>query len=507
MILFPAIDLKDGACVRLLRGEMSAATVFNDDPAAQARDFAAAGFDWLHVVDLDGAFAGRSVNGAAVAAIVAATTLPMQLGGGIRDAAQIDAWLELGHRPRRARHRRAARSRSGQDARAAPIPAASSSASMPARGRVAVEGWAETSEVAARELALRFEDAGVAAIVYTDIDRDGALAGVNVEATAALASASDDAGHRLGRRRLARRSRGAEGARGRAASPASSAAARSMTGGSIPRGARGAARADARVPHAEDARHPLPRRQGRARRQGRQFRRSRRCRRSRSSRRGSTTARAPTSCASSTSRRATRSATTLYDVVRRTAEQCFMPLTVGGGVRDGRGHPPPAARRRRQGVDQHRGGAAPGFRARGGREIRQPMHRRRDRRQSGPAPERWEVFTHGGRRADRHRRGRLGAPHGGARRRRDPADLDGPRRHQIGLRHRADARRRRCGHACRSSPRAASARSIIWSTAFATATPRRCSPPRSSISAPTGSARPRRISPPPASRCGHDTRP
>jgi phosphoribosylformimino-5-aminoimidazole carboxamide ribotide isomerase len=192
MILFPAIDLKGGACVRLLHGEMSAATVFNDDPAAQARDFAAAGFEWLHVVDLDGAFAGRSVNGPAVAAIVAATGqkatgLKVQLGGGIRNEAQIASWLDhginrvvLGTVALRdpALVKAACRTHPGRivvgiDAR---------------RGRVAVEGWAETSEVSARELALRFEDAGVAAIVYTDIDRDGALVGVNVEATAALAA-------------------------------------------------------------------------------------------------------------------------------------------------------------------------------------------------------------------------------------------------------------------------------------------------------------------------------
>jgi phosphoribosylformimino-5-aminoimidazole carboxamide ribotide isomerase len=188
MILFPAIDLKGGACVRLLHGEMSAATVFNDDPAAQARDFAAAGFEWLHVVDLDGAFAGRPVNGAAVAAIVAAIRLPVQLGGGIRDAAQIAWWLEHGIRRvvlgtvalrEPALVKAACRAHPGRivvgiDAR---------------RGRVAVEGWATTSEMTARELALRFEDAGAAAIVYTDIDRDGGLSGVNVEATAALAAA------------------------------------------------------------------------------------------------------------------------------------------------------------------------------------------------------------------------------------------------------------------------------------------------------------------------------
>jgi phosphoribosylformimino-5-aminoimidazole carboxamide ribotide isomerase len=188
VILFPAIDLKGGACVRLLRGEMSAATVFNASPADQARQFADAGFEWLHVVDLDGAFAGKPVNAAAVAAIVAATTLPVQLGGGIRDEAGIAAWLERGIRRvilgtialrdpdlvRRACRAHPGRIVVGIDARG---------------GKVAVEGWAETSEITARDLALRFEDAGVAAIVYTDIERDGALGGVNAEATAELASA------------------------------------------------------------------------------------------------------------------------------------------------------------------------------------------------------------------------------------------------------------------------------------------------------------------------------
>jgi phosphoribosylformimino-5-aminoimidazole carboxamide ribotide isomerase len=187
VILFPAIDLKGGACVRLLRGEMSAATVFNASPEDQARRFAEAGFEWLHVVDLDGAFAGKPVNAAAVAAIVAATALPVQLGGGIRDETAIAAWLERGvnrvilgtvalRDP--ALVRRACRAHPGRivvgiDAR---------------DGKVAVEGWAETSAVAARDLALRFEDAGVAAIVYTDIERDGALGGVNAEATAELAA-------------------------------------------------------------------------------------------------------------------------------------------------------------------------------------------------------------------------------------------------------------------------------------------------------------------------------
>lgn len=188
MNLYPAIDLKNGACVRLEQGDMARATVFNTDPAAQARAWAEAGFKWLHLVDLDGAFAGKPMNAAAVRAIRQAIDLPIQLGGGIRDEATIEAWLEAGisrvilgtiavRDPELVK--RAARRWPGQvvvgiDARG---------------GLVAVEGWAEASELAAADLAGRFVDAGVAAIVYTDIDRDGLLKGVNVEATAALARA------------------------------------------------------------------------------------------------------------------------------------------------------------------------------------------------------------------------------------------------------------------------------------------------------------------------------
>ena len=186
MILFPAIDLKDGAAVRLLRGEMGTATLYNPDPAAQARDFAAAGFQWLHLVDLNGAFEGRPVNRDAVAAILGATDLPVQLGGGIRDMATIELWLEAGVRRvilgtaavknpdlvRQACRAFPGRIAVGIDAKA---------------GRVAVEGWAEVSELEATELARRVADMGVAAIVHTDIERDGALQGVNVEATATLA--------------------------------------------------------------------------------------------------------------------------------------------------------------------------------------------------------------------------------------------------------------------------------------------------------------------------------
>jgi phosphoribosylformimino-5-aminoimidazole carboxamide ribotide isomerase len=188
MILFPAIDLKDGQAVRLLRGEMASATVFNDDPAAQARSFAAAGFRWLHLVDLNGAFEGRPANAAAVEAILAAVDLPVQLGGGIRDMATVVRWLDLGVR----------RVILGTVAVKNPGLVREACRAFPGRvvlgidargGRVAVEGWAEVSEITALDLARRFADAGAAAIVYTDIDRDGALQGANVEATRALAEA------------------------------------------------------------------------------------------------------------------------------------------------------------------------------------------------------------------------------------------------------------------------------------------------------------------------------
>ncbi len=188
MILYPAIDLKDGQCVRLLRGDMAAATVFGADPAAQARAFVAAGCRWLHLVDLNGAFAGKPVNAAAVEAILAAVDVPVQLGGGIRDRATLDGWLGRG----------VARVILGTAAVRDPGFVRDAARAHPGRvaigidargGRVAVEGWAETTETEATDLARRFEDAGVAAIVYTDIDRDGAMAGPNVAATAALARA------------------------------------------------------------------------------------------------------------------------------------------------------------------------------------------------------------------------------------------------------------------------------------------------------------------------------
>lgn len=190
MIFYPAIDLKDGACVRLIHGDMEKVTVFNTSPGDQARLFRQAGCQWLHVVDLNGAFAGEPVNGAAVDSILAALgpDIPMQLGGGIRTMDTITLWLAKGVR----------RVILGTAALRDPMLVRAACARYPGRiavgidardGFVAVEGWAETSTVTALDLARRFEDAGVAAIIYTDIARDGAMQGPNVEATALLASA------------------------------------------------------------------------------------------------------------------------------------------------------------------------------------------------------------------------------------------------------------------------------------------------------------------------------
>ena len=188
MNLYPAIDLKDGLCVRLIRGDMARATIFNTDPVDQARSFAASGFRRLHLVDLNGAIEGRPINAGAVSAILAAVEVPVQLGGGMRDMAIIEHWLAAGvHRVvlgtvavtqpdlvREACRRFPGRIALGIDAR---------------EGRVAVEGWAKDSDIRALDLALRFEDAGAAAIVYTDINRDGVLSGLNIEATVDLAFA------------------------------------------------------------------------------------------------------------------------------------------------------------------------------------------------------------------------------------------------------------------------------------------------------------------------------
>ena len=188
MILFPAIDLKNGQCVRLEQGDMARATVFNLDPAAQAKTFESQGFEYLHVVDLDGAFAGKPVNAQAVEAMLKAVKFPVQLGGGIRDLATVEAWLAKGIR----------RVIIGTAAVRDPALVKEAAKKFPGRvavgldardGKVAVEGWAETSTVTALDIAKRFEDAGVAAIIFTDIARDGLLKGLNLDATIALAEA------------------------------------------------------------------------------------------------------------------------------------------------------------------------------------------------------------------------------------------------------------------------------------------------------------------------------
>ena len=188
MILFPAIDLKDGLCVRLEQGDMKRATVFHRDPAEQAVAFERAGFEYLHIVDLDGAFAGKPVNQSAVERILEATNIPVQLGGGIRDLATVEAWLEKG--VNRVIIGTAAVRDPTLVMKAAEMDPARVAVGIDARdGWVAVQGWSEKSEITALDLAKRFEDAGVAAIIYTDIARDGMLKGLNLDATLALADA------------------------------------------------------------------------------------------------------------------------------------------------------------------------------------------------------------------------------------------------------------------------------------------------------------------------------
>ena len=186
MILFPAIDLKNGRCVRLEQGDMARATVFNLDPAAQATSFAAQGFEYLHVVDLDGAFAGKSMNAQAIEAMLKAVTLPLQLGGGIRDLKIVEAWLAKG--VARVIIGTAAVRDPAMVKTAAKAFAGRVAVGLDARdGWVSVEGWAQTSQLTVLEIARRFEDAGVAAIIFTDIARDGLLKGLNLDATIALA--------------------------------------------------------------------------------------------------------------------------------------------------------------------------------------------------------------------------------------------------------------------------------------------------------------------------------
>lgn len=188
MIIYPAIDLKDGQCVRLLKGEMDQATIFNNDPAAQAKSFEEQGFQWIHIVDLNGAFEGKPVNGGAVASILKSVKIPVQLGGGIRDLETIATWIEAG----------ISRVILGTIALRNPELVKQACKQFPGNiavgidardGMVAVQGWAERSTVTVKELALKFEDAGVSAIIYTDINRDGVLSGPDLEGTKALAQA------------------------------------------------------------------------------------------------------------------------------------------------------------------------------------------------------------------------------------------------------------------------------------------------------------------------------
>jgi len=188
MILYPAIDLKDGRCVRVVKGDFSTATVFNDDPADQAKTWAKAGFEWLHVVDLNGSAEGRAVNGAAVGAILNAVSIPVQLGGGVRTLANVETWIEAG----------VSRVILGTAAVRDPELVKTAAHEWPEQiavsvdvrgGQVAVQGWLEDSGLAALDVARRFEDAGVSALIVTDIDRDGALAGFNVEVFGAVADA------------------------------------------------------------------------------------------------------------------------------------------------------------------------------------------------------------------------------------------------------------------------------------------------------------------------------
>jgi phosphoribosylformimino-5-aminoimidazole carboxamide ribotide isomerase len=190
VILFPAIDLKDGACVRLEQGDMTRATVFHRDPAAQARAFAAQGFEYLHIVDLDGAFAGKPMNAAAVERILAEVTIPVQLGGGIRAIDTIEAWLDKGV-TRVIIGTAAVRDPDLVKAAAKQFPGQIAVGLDARDGKVAVQGWAETSELTAYDIAKRFEDVGVAALIYTDIARDGLLTGLNLDATITLAEAVD----------------------------------------------------------------------------------------------------------------------------------------------------------------------------------------------------------------------------------------------------------------------------------------------------------------------------
>ena len=386
MILFPAIDLKDGQCVRLKLGDMATRRPSTmTDPGAQAKAFEEQGFEWLHVVDLNGAFEGQSVNGAAVDAILKATKNPVQLGGGIRTLDHIEDWLRSRSGPRHSRHRGGARSGAGEARPAGCFPARSPSASTPRAARWRSRAGPRPPSSASSNWRKKFEGAGVAAIIYTDIDRDGVLTGINwastleladavsipVIASGGLASMADIVPH--DRCPTPQKLEGAISGRALYDGRIDPAEALAV----LPKAAEERTRMtlkarvipcldvkDGRVVKGVnfvdliDAGDPVEAAQA------------------------YDAAGADELCflditASSDNR------DTIFDVVARTAEHCFMPLTVGGGVAPGRRYPQAAAGRRRQGVDQHGGGEQSRFRRRGGRQVRQPVHRRRHRRQEG----------------------------------------------------------------------------------------------------------------------------
>ena len=407
MILFPAIDLKDGECVRLLRGDMSQATVFNRDAAAQARIFAEQGFEYLHVVDLDGAFAGKPVNAEAVKRILDGLSMKIQLGGGVRDMKTVSGWLEAG--VTRVIIGTAAVRDPGFVREAARLYPSRIAVGIDARdGLVAVEGWAKTANVSALDLGRRFEDAGVAAVIYTDIARDGALQGLNIESTVQLANALTNSRHRIGRPCLDRRREAADraglratGRRGRRSGALRWTARSARGSGASARGERWIAsrrRSDvmtlkARVIPCLDVKD------GRVVK-GVQFVDLRDAGDPVESAIAYDRAGADELCfLDITASHEDRAI--LLDVVRRTADVCFMPLTVGGGIRTiddirnlllagaDKASINSAAVADRQFVRQ----AAEKF---GSQCVVVAIDAKRVSEPSDPP--RWEIFTHGGRR-------------------------------------------------------------------------------------------------------------
>ena len=452
MILFPAIDLKDGVCVRLEQGDMARATVFNRDPAQQAHAFETQGFRHLHVVDLDGAFAGKPMNVTAVERILETVGLCVQLGGGIRDMQTIDGWLEKGVN----------RVIIGTAAVRDPALVKEAAKKYPERvavgldardGKVAVEGWAEQSELTVLDIARRFEDAGVAAIIYTDVARDGMLQGHQLGRDDRARRRDLDSGDRVRRPRVDRGHQAHDSSRARASSKAPSRAARSTTAGSMRR--RRCALIKRRAEQRPDMFKVrvipcLDVKDGRVVK-GVNFVNLR-------------DAGDPVEAAIAYDAAGADELTflditashenrdTIFDVVTRTAEACFMPLTVGGGVRTVED----IRKLLTCGADKVSINTA---------AVNRPRLRARKRRRNSATSASWWRSTprrcrsrasrplgdlHPWRpQPDRARCGRLCARGRRARRRRNPAHLDGSRRHQAGLRYRAHPRDRRRRARCR----------------------------------------------------------